>query len=80
MGVSKLRFLKQDRGSSTGTYKAYEGTVLFSFLLDIFFIYISNDIPFPSFPSENSLALPSPIAIQPTHHHFLALPGPYTGA
>jgi hypothetical protein len=28
------------------------------FLLDIFFIYISNVIPFPSFPSKNSLFLP----------------------
>ena len=27
----------------------------FAFLLDIFFIYISNVIPFPSFPSENPL-------------------------
>jgi hypothetical protein len=26
------------------------------FLLDIFFIYISNLIPFPSFPSENPLS------------------------
>jgi hypothetical protein len=25
------------------------------FLLDIFFIYISNVIPFPGFPSENPL-------------------------
>jgi hypothetical protein len=31
----------------------------FPFLLDIFFIYISNFIPFPHFPSENSL-IPSP--------------------
>jgi hypothetical protein len=29
---------------------------IFSFLLDIFFIYISNVIPFPSFPSENALS------------------------
>jgi hypothetical protein len=27
-------------------------------LLDIFFIYISNVIPFPSFHSENPLSLP----------------------
>jgi hypothetical protein len=32
-------------------------------LLDIFFIYISNVIPFPSFSSENPLSLPlSPCA------------------
>jgi hypothetical protein len=35
------------------------------FLLDIFFIYISNVIPFPSFPSEN----PPSLAPQPTHSH-----------
>ena len=28
------------------------------FLLDIFFIYISNAIPFPGFPSENPLSHP----------------------
>jgi hypothetical protein len=28
------------------------------FLLDIFFFYVSNVIPFPSFPSEHSLSLP----------------------
>jgi hypothetical protein len=31
----------------------------YNFLLDIFFIYISNVIPFPRFPSENSL-FPNP--------------------
>jgi hypothetical protein len=30
----------------------------FPFLLDILFIYISNVIPFPSFPSENPLFPP----------------------
>jgi hypothetical protein len=45
----------------------------FLFLLDIFFIYISNVIPFPSFPSENPLSPPvSPCS--PTHP--LLLPGP----
>ncbi len=39
----------------------------FLFLLDIFFIYISNVIPFPGFPSENPLLLdPPPPAQQPT--------------
>jgi hypothetical protein len=40
------------------------------FLLDIFFIYISNVIPFLSFPSENPLSSPpllSPHAHQSTH-------------
>jgi hypothetical protein len=43
------------------------------FLLDIFFIYISNVITFPGFCSENPLfPLPSPCS--PTHP--LPLPGP----
>jgi hypothetical protein len=55
---------------------------LFIFLLDIFFIYISNVIPFPGFPSENPLPhslLPPPVH-QSTHSCFLALAFPYTGA
>jgi hypothetical protein len=39
------------------------------FFLDIFFIYISNAIPFPSFSSENPLSPPLPSAPQPTHSH-----------
>ena len=43
------------------------------FLLDIFFIYISNVIPFPSFPSKNPLSFPhSPCSL--THPH--PFPGP----
>ena len=38
---------------------------LLTFLLDIFFIYISNLILFPSFSCENSLSPPSPYS--PTH-------------
>jgi hypothetical protein len=49
------------------------------FLLDIFFIYISNVIPIPSFSSENTLSLRPPPAQQPTHSLFLALAVPYTG-
>jgi hypothetical protein len=49
------------------------------FLLDIFFIYISNFIPFPSFPSENPLSLP-PSLCSPIHPFpFLALAFPYNG-
>jgi hypothetical protein len=48
--------------------------------LDIFFIYISNVIPFPSFPSENPLS-PPPSPSSPTHPFpFLVLAFPYTGA
>jgi hypothetical protein len=47
----------------------------FCFLLDIFFIYISNVIPFPGFPSENPLPIPfPPPPCSPTHP--LLLPGP----
>jgi hypothetical protein len=35
-------------------------SVSFLLLLDIFFIYISNVIPFPGFPSENPLSPPPP--------------------
>jgi hypothetical protein len=47
----------------------------FLFLTDIFFIYISNVIPFPSFPSENSHPLLPPPVHQLTHS---LLPGPGT--
>ena len=47
---------------------------LFYFLLDIFFIYISNVTHFPSFPSEILLpCLLSPPPAPPTHP--LLLPG-----
>jgi hypothetical protein len=36
------------------------------FLLDIFFVYISNVIPFPGFPSKNPLSHP-PTPCSPTH-------------
>jgi hypothetical protein len=42
------------------------------FLLDIFFIYISNFIPFPSFPSKNPLFYP-PSSCSPFHP--LPIPG-----
>jgi hypothetical protein len=47
------------------------------FLLDILFIYISNIIPFPSFPSKNPLSPPlSPCS--PTHPlPFLVLAFPW---
>jgi hypothetical protein len=52
---------------------------LFLFL-DIFFIYISNVIPFPNFPSENPLSPPHSPCL-PTHPlPFLVLAFPYTGA
>jgi hypothetical protein len=49
-------------------------------LLDIFFIYISNVIPFPRFPLQNPYPIPPPPSHQPTHFHFPALAFPYTGA
>jgi hypothetical protein len=53
--------------------------IVFNFLLDIFFIYISNVIPFPGIPSKKTLPLPPPHAYQPTHSHFLAQSIPYIG-
>jgi hypothetical protein len=44
-----------------------------SFLLDIFFIYISNAIP------KVPCTLPCPVPL-PTHPYFLALALPCTGA
>ena len=57
----------------------FSGFIFLSFLLDIFFIYISNVIPFPSFPSKNPLSTPlSPCS--PTYlFPFLILAFPYTG-
>jgi hypothetical protein len=49
------------------------GILLYSFLLDIFFIYISDAIP--KFP----YTLPWPASL-PTHSHFLALAFHCTGA
>jgi hypothetical protein len=34
-------------------------------LLDIFFLYSSNVIPFPCFPSENSIPFPLPLLTNP---------------
>jgi hypothetical protein len=55
------------------------------FLLDIFFIYLSNVIPFPGFPSETPYAmLPLPASMRvllhlPTQSCLSALAFPYTG-
>ena len=50
------------------------------FLLDIFFIYISNVIPFTSFPSKIPLSPPASLC-SPTHTlPFLVLAFPYTTA
>jgi hypothetical protein len=46
----------------------------FTFLLDIFFIYISKVIPFPSFPCEKS-PIPSPPPSSPTYPLLLPCPG-----
>jgi hypothetical protein len=46
---------------------------LFFFFLDIFFIYISNVIPFPGFPSEN----PHPLSPPPAPTVLLVFRGSY---
>jgi hypothetical protein len=48
------------------------------FLLDIFFIYISNVIPFPSFPSKNTFS-PLPLLPKPTHSHSWSWHSPILG-
>ena len=59
--------------------------ILFYFLLDIFFIYISNVIPFPGLPSENPFSPPpSPAYMRiplcpPTHSCLPALAFPTLG-
>jgi hypothetical protein len=52
----------------------------FFFLLDIFFIYISNAIPFLGFSSENPLSPPPLLTNTPPHSCFLALAFPYSGS
>jgi hypothetical protein len=54
--------------------------LFFNFLLDIFFIYISNAIPFPVSPLKTSYLISPPPAHQPTHSCFLVLAFPHTGA
>jgi hypothetical protein len=56
-----------------------EGKFLFLKKIIRYFLYISNVIRFPGFPSENPL-FPLHSAHQPTHSHFLALAFAYTGA
>jgi hypothetical protein len=53
---------------------------LYLFLVDNFFIYILNVIPFPGFPSKTAYPLSHPPDHQPTLSCFLALAFPYTGA
>jgi hypothetical protein len=83
--------LKLDKETFMAERAALKILFLFfwKFLLDIFFIYISNVIPFPGFPSEiplRKLPIPSSPASmmvlpQPTTHSLLPLhPGiPLTG-
>jgi hypothetical protein len=62
-----------------------EDFICFLFILDIFFIYISNVFSFPGFPSENPLSYyPVPFYYEgftyiPYHSSFPVLAFPYTG-
>ena len=53
--------------------------LLISFLLDIFFIYISNAIPFPSFLSKIPYALPLPLLPNPPTPAFWPWHSPILG-
>jgi hypothetical protein len=70
--------------SSLSELKIYAFFFLFEnskFLLDIFFIYISNVIPLSSFPSEEYPLSSPPSSCSPTHPLLiLALAFLYTGA
>ena len=46
----------------------------FFLLLDIYFIYISNAVPFPDFPSEKP-SIPPPSPCSPNQPHLLPGPG-----
>jgi hypothetical protein len=50
------------------------------FLLDIFFIYISNVIPFPNCPSENTIPSPLPLLTSPPTPASWPWHSPNTGA
>jgi hypothetical protein len=80
-------------GTPRGLGRAYKihllglwKTLLFIFLLDIFFIYISNVSPFPVSPLEIPYSIPSlPASMRvfsylSTHLCLTALAFPYTGA
>jgi hypothetical protein len=61
-------------------YFQFQGPSFFYFyLLDIFFICISNVIPFLSFPSENPLSPPPPTAPQPIHSYSWSWHSPILG-
>jgi hypothetical protein len=53
---------------------------MITFLLDIFFIYISNIIPTIVYTPKIPYTLLPPPASHPTHPCFLAQSFPYTGA
>jgi hypothetical protein len=60
---------KREVGIINSSYSFFK-----NFLLDVFFIYISNVIPFPGFPSENPLSHP-PSPCSPTYPLPLPCPG-----
>jgi hypothetical protein len=77
--------LKSIAGNGAFSFFSFLASLFFSILnlfVDILFIYISNDIPFPGFPSENPLShyhLPTSMRVfshPPTHFclHSLASP------
>ena len=62
------------------TMECYSALFYFSvFLLDIFYIYISNIIPFPGIPSENPIPHPSPLLTNPGTPSSLSWHSPTLG-
>ena len=71
---------KHQRLTQVSSFIGLHVTILLLFLLDIFFIYISNVFPFPGLPYTTlSLYSMRVLPHSPTHYHLSALALPYTG-
>jgi hypothetical protein len=69
-----LYYPRPEEGMASRATYLNSFSLFFNFLLDIFFIYISNAIP------KAPYTLPPDPVVLPTHSHFLALAFPCTGA
>jgi hypothetical protein len=69
MSTKFMLWKGKKKSKEKGKQENRENQLFLSVLLDIFFIYISNVIPFPSFPSKIPLSPPPFTAPQLTHTH-----------